>query len=243
MKKIKITLILFLFSISIVYSQNSSTGVSDNNTSNLLRITGDGGNSSGQTYGTAMRFVNPPRTVDGSIYLYEKWNNNPTVVTSKDNKTFTLNNINFNLRTNRMVTRISKDSIFIIDMNKIDNINILDKTFKKIDTEIGSRVFEVIFESDDLSVLNFHSVKFVEGSVNPMLSRKTDKLIQKETFYLLRGGEIKEFRLRKKDIQDLIPVNVSEKNMLIKYYKNGKYSHKRINDLKLVLSKLYNTTE
>ncbi len=241
MKKIKITTLLFLTISMIGFSQSSSTNVSDNNALSLSGITGSGGNSApGGTYGTAMRFVNPPRTVDGSIYLYDSWKNYPVVVKSKDNKTFTLDNVNFNMRTNRLVTKISQDSIFVLDMKKIDNINILGKVFKKIESEIGNRVFEVIFESDKLSILNFHSVKLVEGSVNPMLSRKNDKLIHKETLYIHNQKSTKEFRLKKKFILDSFASNESEKKSIMKYYSMNKLSYKSINDLKKVLANLDN---
>ena len=242
MKKIKITLLVTLLFTSFVYSQSStSTNVSDNNTQTLLSITGGPNGSSGsRSYGTPMRFVNPPRTVDGSIYLFEDWKNYPVIVKSKDNKTFTLDNVNFNLRTNRLVTKISQDSIFVLNMKKIDNINILGKVFKKIDSEIGSRVFEVIYESDKVSILNFHSVKLVEGSVNPMLSRKNDKLIHKEVYYLLNDSGITEFRLKKKFILESFANNEAEKKSLLKYYSKNKLSFKNLNDLKNVLNNIDN---
>ena len=242
MKKIKITLLVTLLFTSFVYSQSStSTNVSDNNTQTLLSITGGPNGSSGsRSYGTPMRFVNPPRTVDGSIYLFEDWKNYPVIIKSKDNKTFTLNNVNFNLRTNRLVTKISQDSIFVLNMKQIDNINILGKVFKKIDSEIGSRVFEVIYESDKVSILNFHSVKLVEGSVNPMLSRKNDKLIHKEVYYILNDKGITEFRLKKKFILDSFANNEAEKKSLLKYYSQNKLSFKNLNDLKNVLNNIDN---
>ncbi|MDB9893069.1 hypothetical protein OAC80_00315 [Flavobacteriaceae bacterium] len=242
MKKMKSTLLVTLLFTSFVYSQSSSTtNVSDNNALALSGIAGSGGNSApGGTYGTAMRFVNPPRTMDGSIYLFEDWKNYPVIVKSKDNKTFTLDNVNFNLRTNRLVTKISQDSIFVLNMKKIDNINILGKVFKKIDSEIGSRVFEVIYESDKVSILNFHSVKLVEGSVNPMLSRKNDKLIHKEVYYLMNDSGITEFRLKKKFILDSFANNEAEKKSLLKYYSQNKLSFKNLNDLKNVLNNIDN---
>ena len=243
MKKLKITTVLFLTISMIGYSQTSSTGtnVSDNTTMTLLSITGGAHGSSGsRSYGTPMRFINPPRTIDGSIYLFDDWKNYPVVVKSKDNKTFTLDNVNFNMRTNRLVTKISQDSIFVLNMKSIETVNILGKVFKKIDSEIGSRVFEVIFESDKLSILNFHSVKLVEGSVNPMLSRKTDKLVHKETFYIHNQKSTKEFRLKKKFILDSFASNESEKKSIMKYYSMNKLSYKNINDLKKVLANLDN---
>ncbi len=242
MKKMKIITLLFL-SISLVgYSQSSSTGtnVSDNSSLAIMGITGNStGTGSGQ-YGSAMRFVNPPRTVDGSIYLFDDWKNYPVVVKSKDNKTFTLDNVNFNMRTNRLVTKISQDSIFVLNMRSIETVNILGKIFKNIDSEMGNRVFEVIYESDKVSILNFHNVKLVEGSVNPMLARKNDKLVHKQTLYIHNQKTTKEFRLRKKSILNSFASNESEKKSIMKYYSLNKLSYKSIDDLKKVLSNLDN---
>ena len=238
MKKLKIIIVLFL-TISVVgYSQSTDTNVSDNNARALLSITGGSNGSGNGSYGTPMRFVNPPRTIDGSIYLFDTWKNYPVVVNSKDNKTFKLDNVNFNLRTNRLVTKISQDSIFVLDMKSIENVNILGKVFKKVDSEIGSRIFEVIYESEKVSLLNFHSVKLVEGSVNPMLSRKTDKLVHKEVYYLLNDEGITELRLKKKSILNAFASNDSEKNSLLNYFLGNKLSFKKIDDVKVALNNL-----
>ena len=236
MKKLKIITLLFLTLSFVGYSQSSSTNVSDNNALALQGITGGNNNSGNAAYGTAMRFVNPPRTIDGSIYLFNNWKNYPVVVKSKDNKIFTLDNVNFNLRTNRLVTKISQDSIFVLNMKSIETVDIQGKVFKKVDTEIGSRIFEVIYESDKVSLLNFHSVKLVEGSVNPMLSRKTDKLVHKEVYYVLNGQGINELRLKKKSILNSFASNDNEKNSLLKYFLENKLSFKKIDDVKIVLN-------
>ena len=241
MKKLKIITVLFLTISAVGYSQNTGTNVSDNNARALGGITGSGNAGSGNgTYGTAMRFVNPPRTIDGSIYLFDTWKNYPVVVKSKDNKTFTLDNVNFNLRTNRLVTKISQDSIFVLNMKSIETVNIQGKVFKKVDTEIGSRIFEVIYESDKVSLLNFHSVKLVEGSVNPMLSRKTDKLVHKQEYYALNDKGITQFNLKKKSILNSFASNSAEKNSLSKYFTENKLSFKKINDIKVALKNLDN---
>ena len=238
MKKLKIITLLFLTLSFVGYSQSTNTNVSDNNALALQGITGGNNNGGNGVYGTAMRFVNPPRTIDGSIYLFNNWKNYPVVVKSKDNKIFTLDNVNFNLRTNRLVTKISQDSIFVLNMKSIETVDIQGKVFKKVDTEIGSRIFEVIYESDKVSLLNFHSVKLVEGSVNPMLSRKTDKLVHKEVYYVLNGQGINELRLKKKSILNSFASNDNEKNSLLKYFLENKLSFKKIDDVKVVLNNL-----
>ena len=238
MKKLKIITLLFLTLSFVGYSQSTNTNVSDNNALALQGITGGNNNGGNGVYGTAMRFVNPPRTIDGSIYLFNNWKNYPVVVKSKDNKIFTLDNVNFNLRTNRLVTKISQDSIFVLNMKSIETVDIQGKVFKKVDTEIGSRIFEVIYESEKVSLLNFHSVKLVEGSVNPMLSRKTDKLVHKEVYYVLNGQGINELRLKKKSILNSFASNDNEKNSLLKYFLENKLSFKKIDDVKTVLNNL-----
>jgi len=238
MKKLKIITLLFLTLSFVGYSQSTNTNVSDNNALALQGITGGNNNGGNGVYGTAMRFVNPPRTIDGSIYLFNNWKNYPVVVKSKDNKIFTLDNVNFNLRTNRLVTKISQDSIFVLNMKSIETVDIQGKLFKKVDTEIGSRIFEVIYESEKVSLLNFHSVKLVEGSVNPMLSRKTDKLVHKEVYYVLNGQGINELRLKKKSILNSFASNDNEKNSLLKYFLENKLSFKKIDDVKVVLNNL-----
>jgi len=139
-----------------------------------------------------------------------------------------------------LVTKISEDSIFVLNMRSIENVNIHGKVFKKIDTEIGSRIFEVVFESDKVSLLNFHSVKLVEGSVNPMLSRKTDKLVHKEEYYISNDEGITELKLKKKYILDSFASNDAEKNSLLKYFTDNKLSFKKIDDIKLAISNLDN---
>ena len=238
MKKLKIITLLFLTLSFVGYSQSTNTNVSDNTALALQGITGGNNNGGNGVYGTAMRFVNPPRTIDGSIYLFNNWKNYPVVVKSKDNKIFTLDNVNFNLRTNRLVTKISQDSIFVLNMKSIETVDIQGKVFKKVDTEIGSRIFEVIYESDKVSLLNFHSVKLVEGSVNPMLSRKTDKLVHKEVYYVLNGQGINELRLKKKSILNSFASNDNEKNSLLNYFLENKLSFKKIDDVKVVLNNL-----
>ena len=83
MKKLKIITLLFLTLSFVGYSQITNTNVSDNTALALQGITGGNNNGGNGVYGTPMRFINPPRTVDGSIYLFNNWKNYPVVVKSK----------------------------------------------------------------------------------------------------------------------------------------------------------------
>lgn len=233
MRRTKTISTLLLFFGMHAFSQSSATSVSDNNAQALSQL-GNVANSN-YGYGRTMRFVNPLKTVDGSVYLYSNWNN-MAIVQAKGNRSFSLQNINFNLRRNRFVSKIGKDSIFIFDMQNIENIRIYGKTFRKIDSEMGSRIFEVVFESKEFSILNFHSVKLVEGSVNPMLSRKTDKLVHKETYYVWKNGYTDVFKFRKKEILNLLSTNQEARNALDHYYKANGLSFKSVEDFKQAFS-------
>tara|TARA_B110000238_G_C15950225_1_gene362884 strand:- start:313 stop:696 length:384 start_codon:yes stop_codon:yes gene_type:complete len=125
-------------------------------------------------------------------------------------------------------------------MEKVNKIIIDGKSFKRIDSEVGGRIFELVYESKDVSILKFHSVKLVESSANPMVNRKTDKFVKKENFFAYRDGKVFDFKYRKKDILKLLASNEREENKLIDYYNKNKLSYKSIKDLSQVLSTIDN---
>ena len=243
--KIKFVLsVLLLLSISYSYSQDANQRNETNETANQgVLINGQtlvgAANNFQSSYGASTRFVNPPTRIEGSIYLYDKWTNY-AIVETKDRKRFSINNVNLNLRRNRIISKIGQDSLFIFNMEKVNKIIIDGKSFKRIDSEVGGRIFELVYESKDVSILKFHSVKLVESSANPMVNRKTDKFVKKENFFAYRDGKVFDFKYRKKDILKLLASNEREENKLIDYYNKNKLSYKSIKDLSQVLSTIDN---
>ena len=73
-----------------------------------------------------------------------------------------------------------------------------------------------------------------------MLSRKTDKLVHKEVYYVLTDEGINELRLKKKSILNSFASNDTEKNSLLNYFLENKLSFKKINDVKVALNNLNN---
>ena len=55
-----------------------------------------------------------------------------------------------------------------------------------------------------------------------MLSRKTDKLVHKEEYYISNDEGITELKLKKKYILDSFASNDAEKNSLLKYFTDNK---------------------
>ena len=73
-----------------------------------------------------------------------------------------------------------------------------------------------------------------------MLSRKTDKLVHKEEYYISNEQGITELKLKKKYILDSFANNDAEKSSLLKYFTKNKLSFKKINDIKVALKNLDN---
>ena len=242
--KFVLSVLLLLLTISYSYSQDANQKNETNETANQGVLNNGqtlvgAANFNQSSYGASTRFINPPTRIEGSIYLYDKWTNY-AIVETKDRKRFSINNVNLNLRRNRIISKIGQDSLFIFNMEKVNKIIIDGKSFKRIDSEVGGRIFELVYESKDVSILKFHSVKLVESSANPMVNRKTDKFVKKENFFAYRDGKVFDFKYRKKDILKLLASNEREENKLIDYYNKNKLSYKSIKDLSQVLSTIDN---
>jgi hypothetical protein len=178
------------------YAQNNNM---ENNSAKILTNVA----SSTNAYGTGSIFINPTKKAEGSVHLFKNWNNLAVIHTS-DNQKFSLKNINLNIERNSFESKISEDSIFTFNFNNIDRFIINNRTFKNYYYDGTNRVFEVIYESGKMSLLKGYKIQLVKGSPNPMLNRSTDKNVQKEFYFLKEGSLIKPFRLKKKNLLELM---------------------------------------
>lgn len=224
------TLLTFLsiITISLVSAQDSAV-VNDNlinNAASLQRAA----SAVQSSYGASAYFVNPARPVKGSIYLFEKWENRGVLVTI-DKQRFGMKNINIDLKNQAFQSKFAKDSIFNYNFNNIDRFIINNKVYKNFYYNEDNRIYEIIHETPEYSILKGHKVNLVEGSANPMLNRKTDKYVQKYSYYVKTENSIEKFKLGKKQVLRLIDVDKESADKIIKYVKDNKLSFK--NDLQL----------
>ena len=225
--KFILTLIVAL-SVSAISAQGVTISGAD---SPLSRA----GNASLSSYGVSAVAYNKKKTVNGSIHLFKKWKNYAVIVTS-ENQNFSLNNINLNIERNTFESKISEDSVFTFNFNNIDKFVINNKVFKNYYHNNGNRVFEVIYESDEFSVLKGYRVQLVEGSTNPMVNRKNSKLVQKSSFYVKKGNDIKSFKLSKKRILGLAQGNQEKIKKIEQYVKDNRLSYKKASDVQRMLA-------
>lgn len=231
MKRSTLTIVLSLF-VTVIFAQGTNEGVVNNTSEVLTRAF----NVNQSSFGSSAVFVNPPRRVEGSIYLYNGWESTGIIQTN-DNKRVAVGRVNFNLRRNRIVAKYSTDSIFVFDLRTFNKMIINGMTFKKFETETDSRIFEVIFETEKASLLNFHHLKVVEGSANPMVNRKVDKFKHTEDYFLYKDNELTEFKLNKRGVLSIFAGDDAEKKKQIaQFYKSKKLSYKKPEALRQLLA-------
>jgi hypothetical protein len=221
--------LICLLTISSALAQNNDNIV--NNTA----ITMDQASNAGQSsYGASAYFVNPARAVDGTVYLFEDWNN-AGVIHAADQR-FALNNINLNIERNSFESKVGKDSLFSFNFNNVEKFVINGRTFKNYYWEDDNRVYEIIYESDSWSIIKGFKIVEITGSANPMLNRTRDRMVRKTFYYLKDDKGIHYFKLRKNRILKLVEGGKKEANKVENYAKENSLSFKKEEDVRKILS-------
>ncbi len=221
-----LTLAIVLF-VGVLTAQNE--GVTNNTQGTIFNAA-----SASNSYGASTHFTNPKRVVEGSVHLFKKWNNNAVIITN-DNQRFTIKNINLNIERNTFESKISEDSLFTFNFNNIDKFIINNKVFKNYYYDDDNRVYELIYQSDEFNIMKGHKVQLIEGSANPMVNRKFDRNIQKSSYYIMKEGKIKPFKLKKKKILRLVDGDVERAQKIEQYVKENRLSYKKEYDVRRAL--------
>ncbi|MFC4632886.1 hypothetical protein ACFO3O_03150 [Dokdonia ponticola] len=228
MKNLIIILVSFLFTTGYSYAQAVDA---NNNALNALATYGpDGAN-----IGASSIVRNPPRPIDGTVYLFDSWNNKTLILTNSQEKPFELNsNINFNTKLNAFESKIDSETIFTFDFTNIDKIIINNRVFKNIYSPVdgGYRIFEVIAASKDFEIYKNYSIDIKEGSPNPQLARANDKYIIKDSYYLKKGKSFKKLKLKKSDI---LKATGSKSSLVEDYAKENKLNFKNERDVQKIV--------
>lgn len=159
----------------------------------------------GANVGNGAIIFNPPKPIDGTVYIYDDWRNNAVIETSEGRQLRFNNNLNFNARRNAFESKLGKDSIFTFDFTNIKRMVVNNKTFKNVYSPVdGSyRIFEIIVENDQFAIYKDYEIDIKEGNPNPMLAQANDKFVMKDTYYVKKGKSFKKFRMRKSDFLKL----------------------------------------
>lgn len=173
------------------------------------------------------------RNIKGSVYLFEKWENKGEIIVGK--KKYVVNNINYHVEKEAFMSKIEKDSTFILDKNMFNKIFINGRLFKYIEMpdKVSTKLHEIMYEGKSISLLKAFSISLIERSKNPMVNRPQSELKQKSNYYLLKKGELIPFKLKKSNIKYLVEKNRIDD--LKSYIKEHKLRFNKEEDLKVIL--------
>lgn len=203
---------LFIFSFSYTFSQN---GLKFNNTSGV------------EDFGQSSFFKPIEDDFEGSIHLFKNWDNN-AIVHTIDEVIFKLDNINLNIKSNAFQTKTSKDSLFTFNLKNIRKIVINNKVYKSIYLNQKNKICQIIYESNNVSLIKGYELEVLEKSSDPMANRPKSKYVLKESYFIKDSNGFRPITLKKKSILALF----NDKSDLVgKYVKENKLSYKREKDL------------
>ena len=128
-----------------------------------------------------------------------------------------------------------ENSIFTFNFNNIDKFVVNNKVYKNFYYNDDNRVYEMIYEADEFSIMKGHTIQIIEGSANPMVNRKYDKYAQKHSYFIMKDDKIKPFKLKKKRILRLVDGNEERANKIQEYVKSNRLSYSKEYDVRKAL--------
>ncbi|WP_109299492.1 hypothetical protein [Aquimarina sp. AU474] len=246
MKNQLVIAVVFFFGISCIHSQNlTSTDFNLNSAGQPIQFN-TFRTQAAIISGSFASFNDSSATaaeVDGSEYLFDTWKNK-TIIKLKNKKSYAFSNFNFNINKEEFMSQIEGDSLYIFNFENIDKVIVNGKEFKSLynPSEGEEKVFQVIYENTEFSILKKYSIKIIESSPDPMLNRSKSKIVKSESYFIMNGTDFTTFKLKKKFITDLIKENTKVAS-LDDYVKSNKLSYKNENDLKKIFDYSYSTKQ
>ena len=195
---------------------------------------------SGETtnFGTSFFYNQPNKVVLGSAYLFDEWNNNGEIQTLTGER-FLVRNINLNISRNAFEAKINdNDSIFSFNFNNIDQIIINEKKYKNYFSNGDNRVYQLIYNDKNFSLLKGFSVKLVTSSGNPMVNRSNDKYVKKREYFFRNVNDnlIESFRLNKRSLNKVIHNSPNGSASVLAYIELNDLSYKNELDVVQILT-------
>lgn len=136
-------------------------------------------------------------------------------------------NININLESDNFEFKVSKNSVVILDLNKVDSVFINSKKFMPFNFNEKKRIFEVITYTQNIDLLKGFDLRFVEGRASPLVSDPVNEYVINSRYFVRKEGVFK-FKLKKKKILSLFN---DKKQELIKFVKQNGLSYKKEKDV------------
>ncbi|MEP2937718.1 MAG: hypothetical protein ABJM06_03630 [Gilvibacter sp.] len=230
-----IAILALMFSTALSFGQNKNIDANNTSNTNTLRSFAANPGQEAQFTGQAT-FFNPKFDREGSIYLFDGWDQSAIIFPKGVSNGFTERQMNFNIQRSLFETRIKGDSIKAFNFASIEKIIVDGRTFKSFYFEELQRekIFEVVYRGKDFTILKGYTVDILEASANPMLARPRDKYIQRVTYYMETDTELREFKLKKKAILSRLDATSASKAK--EYAKKYDKSFTNEDELRMILN-------
>lgn len=157
------------------------------------------------------------KTISGTNYLFKN-SDGIHVVINKAGKGFKVLNLNYNLSSGNLESKISKDSVFQYDLKEIDYVVSGNKKYKILENANLSGLVLEIFKGKNFDVYKKIEISIQEGTINPMTQEKIqqDKYVQNYTYYANINGNLDKIKLNKSAIIKLVKDKQTEVKEYVK---------------------------
>ncbi|AWH73076.1 hypothetical protein DCS32_02545 [Dokdonia sp. Dokd-P16] len=223
--------VLLINSLTAICQSEDVTFMSSLNSNQAIDgslVNFDGGNYSGRTFKAATK-------IEGDKFLFDNWFSSARVIT-QNKQVIDVRNVNFDMERG---TFSFKEGEYLLDVNQfvVGSVSVNDLTFKRTlnPQDNISRLMEVIYESDDISLLKDHNVRIREGKFDIQVGQEPDEYVSSINYYLISDGEFKKFKPKKSSV---LAIFNDYEDIMVQYVKDNKLSYKEDSDLKKMFIKL-----
>ena len=183
-------------------------------------------------------FYNRVTPTEGTIYLFDNWEQSAIVHRVLDDK-FLVKRVNFNLNKMSFDAKISEsEDVLSFSFDGIDKIEIDNKVFKNILHNKSNRIFQIFYSDDNVKFMKGFDIKLIKASKDPMVNRPNDKYVKSESYYLMNKGVITKIKLKKKAIYKTLELNKGEISNTDAFIKSTSISLKKEQDIIKLLTYL-----
>lgn len=134
--------------------------------------------------------------IEGSVYLFPTWSGS-FVMQSKSGSRFSLDNLNYNLKTKELETKFSRDSVFQFNKSNLNFVYYNSKTYKVLNGEL----LQVLNVDGNYNFFKKFDISVVDGVLNPLTQVTSPSFYKtKEEYLYLNGSSLESLKLKKKYI-------------------------------------------
>ncbi len=196
-------------------------------------------NSAPLSQGSGLWVRSAPTSSDilGSMYLFDNWTTQATLLTDTG-KSFTITNLNYDTKTNRFVSKMGLDSVFVFNPTDLKEVLVNKKKYKRFPSIVNN--FDFSYYNITARVKSAYILKeskkiLRDGVLNKLTQKKSkSKYISSSKYYYYNNEKFTELVLKKKTVLALL--DADKRKSVKKYAKKKSLSFKKDEDLKEILN-------